>query len=99
MCWPGWLGGGCTVSTAGRWYATSSGPGTLIRVWPSHEWLADALLQHVPEGGYPPVASGVLDADTAWTHLLTQYLGLHSGRPDAVMLVAWSTVGAEPAAV
>ena len=57
----------------------------------AHEWLADALLQHIPEGGYPPVASGVLDADTAWTHLLAQYLGLTSGRPDAAMLVAWST--------
>jgi hypothetical protein len=56
-----------------------------------HEWLADALLQHIPAGGYPPVASGVLDADTAWEHLLTQHLGLPSGRPDATMLVAWST--------
>jgi hypothetical protein len=31
----------------------------------SHGWLADALLQHIPDGGYPPVASGFLDADTA----------------------------------
>jgi hypothetical protein len=53
-------------------------------------WVADALLQHVPEGGYPPVASGLLDVDTVWTHLCRQYLGLDSGRPDAVMLVAWS---------
>ena len=37
----------------------------------SQGWLADALLQHVPEGGYPPVASGWLDVETVWTHLFT----------------------------
>ncbi len=42
---------------------------------PAQGWLADALLQHMPEGGYPPVASGLLDADTVWTHLLQQHLG------------------------
>ena len=57
---------------------------------PTQEWLADALLQYMPEGGYPPVASGLLDADTVWTHLLQQSLGLPSGRPDAVALVQWS---------
>lgn len=60
---------------------------------PSQGWLADALLQHIPEGGYPPVASGLLDADTVWTHLLQQHLGLPSGRPDAVALVEWSLRG------
>src|SRR5262245_56581612 len=57
---------------------------------PSQAWLAEALLQHIPQGGYPPVASGVLDADTVWKHLLTQYLELPDGRPDAVALLAWS---------
>jgi hypothetical protein len=52
-------------------------------------WIADALLQHIPEGGYSPVASGLLDADTAWTHILRQ-LGLPNGRPDAVALLRWS---------
>ena len=56
----------------------------------SQGWVADALLQHVPEGGYPPVASGWLDVDTVWTHLCRQYLGLDNGRPDAVALMAWS---------
>jgi hypothetical protein len=55
----------------------------------SHRWLADALLQHIPEGGYPPVTSGLLDADTAWTHVLKP-LGLPNGRPDAVALLHWS---------
>src|SRR6266540_3049107 len=55
----------------------------------SHRWLADALLQHIPGGGYPPVASGLLDADAAWTHVLKP-LGLPNGRPDAVALLHWS---------
>lgn len=57
---------------------------------PSQEWLADTLLQHIPPSGYPPVASGLLDADTVWHHLLTQHLGLSDGRPDAVALLTWS---------
>jgi PglZ domain len=56
----------------------------------THGWIADALLQKVPEGGYPPVTSGVLDADTVWTHLCQQYLGLPDGRPDALALIRWS---------
>ena len=59
----------------------------------SRGWIADALLQHVPDGGYPPVASGLLDVDTVWTHLCRQYLGLDNGRPDAVALIAWSLSG------
>jgi hypothetical protein len=57
---------------------------------PASGWFADALVQHMPAGGYPPVASGLLDADTAWTHLLMQHLGLCDGRPDAVALLTWS---------
>src|SRR5499427_2957570 len=57
---------------------------------PSQAWLAEALLQHVPQEGYPPVASGLLDAETVWKHLLTQGLELPDGRPDAVTLLTWS---------
>src|SRR5215510_8936414 len=57
---------------------------------PSQAWLAEALLQHVPQGGYPPVASGLLDAETVWKHLLMQCLELPDGRPDAVTLLTWS---------
>jgi hypothetical protein len=57
---------------------------------PSQAWLAEALLQHVPPGGYPPVTSGLLDAETVWKHLLTQCLDLPDGRPDAVTLLTWS---------
>ena len=59
----------------------------------SQAWLAEALLQHVPQGGYPPVASGLLDADTVWKHLLTQCLALPDGRPDAITLLTWSLCG------
>jgi PglZ domain len=55
----------------------------------SQRWLADVLLQHIPEGGYPPVASGLLDANTAWTYVLRP-LGLPDGRPDAAALLHWS---------
>lgn len=56
----------------------------------SQGWVAEALLQSIPEGGYPPVASGLLDMDTVWTHLCRQHLGLPDGRPDAVTLITWS---------
>jgi len=52
-----------------------------------HRWMADTLLEHVPAGGYPPVPSGVLDADTAWAHVLRTLLGLSTGRPDAGVLL------------
>jgi hypothetical protein len=51
-----------------------------------HGWIADALLQKVPDGGYPPVASGVLDVDTVWTHLLKEHLGPLDGRPDGAFV-------------
>jgi hypothetical protein len=58
-------------------------------------WMAEMLLEHMPVGGYPPAPSGVLDADTAWAHVLGATLGLRTGRPDAGALLLWS---ADPAA-
>jgi hypothetical protein len=55
----------------------------------SERWLADVLMQQIPEGGYPPVATGFLDADTVWTHVLRS-IGLPSARPDAADLLYWS---------
>jgi PglZ domain len=46
------------------------------------EWMADLLLEGAPPGGYPPVAGGVLDAETAWRHVLQQTLGLTEARPN-----------------
>jgi hypothetical protein len=56
----------------------------------THGWIAAALLQKVPDGGYPPVTSGVLDAETVWTHLFRQHFGLPDGRLDALALIRWS---------
>lgn len=53
----------------------------------AYRWMAEALLEHVPSSGYSPVATGVLDADTVWSHVLGQLLGLRSGRPDADVLL------------
>jgi len=33
-------------------------------------WVAEALLENLPAGGYPPVAGGVLDVDSAWSQVL-----------------------------
>src|SRR5690606_11235795 len=45
----------------------------------AHRWMAESLLEHIPPNGYTPVATGVLDADTAWSHVLGQLLGLRNG--------------------
>ncbi|MGH9162095.1 MAG: BREX-2 system phosphatase PglZ [Vicinamibacteraceae bacterium] len=55
-------------------------------------WLADALVEHAPPGGYEAVASGVLDADTVWNVLLARGLDLPDGRPDALALLRWAEV-------
>lgn len=54
------------------------------------EWIADVLLEDAPPGGYPPVPGGVLDAETAWRHLLDRTLGLSEARPDAERLLQWT---------
>lgn len=57
---------------------------------PMQGWVADALLGAMPKGGFAPVPSGWLDADTVWRTLLTYYLDLPTGRPDAGDLIQWS---------
>jgi len=52
-------------------------------------WIAERLLESIPENGYPPVANAVLDAETVWRYLLEQ-IGLASARPDLVALLKWS---------
>ena len=37
--------------------------------------LIHALVEHSPSDGYPPVAAGVLDLQTAWCELLSRVLG------------------------
>ena len=54
------------------------------------DWLAELLLEHAPVEGYPPVPGGVLDADTAWRHVLAHTIGLNAVRPDIETLLEWS---------
>jgi hypothetical protein len=56
-----------------------------------HGWIAEALLEGAPPEGYPPLPGAVLDADTAWQHVLGRTLGLRTGRPDADALLEAST--------
>ena len=59
-----------------------------------HAWAARALLDGEPEGGYPPVSSGFLDAETAWRHLFKTSIGSKRGERDPETLLAWALDGA-----
>lgn len=56
-------------------------------------WVAEALLENLPAGGYPPARGGVLDVDTAWSHALRSVLGMSTeqgGRPDLPSVLRWT---------
>jgi hypothetical protein len=53
-------------------------------------WMAEALVELAPAGGYAPAPSGMLSADLVWDALLARGLGLPDGRPDALALAAWA---------
>jgi hypothetical protein len=55
-----------------------------------YDWLVDLLLERPPPNGYPPAPSGILDLDTAWREVLSQFLGLQEGRVDAADLLTWT---------
>jgi hypothetical protein len=57
----------------------------------SRKILADAILHTVPTTGYPAVANGFLDEDSAWTAILTHRFGFKSGRPDLVEILEWTS--------
>jgi PglZ domain-containing protein len=57
----------------------------------SHGWIADMLMGLIPTEGYPPVASGFLDAENVWTILLNRVIGLDADCPDVLALLKWST--------
>lgn len=54
-------------------------------------WIADLLVELAPAEGYPPVPSGVLDADTVWQIVLCDHLGFGDAQPDARDLLLWTT--------
>lgn len=53
-------------------------------------WMADALMDLIPPNGYPPVATGFLDAETVWGILLDHYLGLSGYSLDLLAVLKWS---------
>lgn len=74
--------------------ARSAAPTLRIR-----KWIADVLLEDAPPGGYPQVASGVLDEDTAWSFVLKNRLGLEAANPDARDLLRWTLQPGAPEAL
>lgn len=56
----------------------------------SHDWMPLLLVELAGQGPFTPVASGILDADTAWREVLGRCLQLDSARPDAVALLGWT---------
>ena len=57
------------------------------------DWLVALLLEHAPTDGYPPVQGSVLDADTAWRHLLARTIGLDAPRPEVEAVLDWTLDG------
>lgn len=62
----------------------------------SQRWLAEALLEVLPQSGPDPVPAGVLDYHTAWTALLRFGLGFEDEVVDLRALLEWAL---EPGAV
>jgi hypothetical protein len=52
-----------------------------------HAFLADLLLEHLGTRSFPPVAGGLVDAETIWSILLEERLGLSGPRPDLVEIL------------
>jgi hypothetical protein len=59
--------------------------------------IAQALLDHAPTSGYPPVPAGVLDAATVWRSLCRHAFQMGEGEPDLSRLLLWA--GTSPAGV
>lgn len=55
---------------------------------PMEPWMAEALLSARPRRR--GLKTSVLDADTAWTHVLEHHLELPDGRPDPASIIRWS---------
>lgn len=62
----------------------------------NQRWLADALLEVLPESGPDPVPAGVLDYRSAWTALLRFGLGFRDEVVDLRAILEWAL---EPGAI
>ncbi len=58
--------------------------------------ISQALLEHSPRDGYPPVSAGVLDADTVWRAVSRNVFEMGDREPDRVGLLLWATSGVGP---
>jgi hypothetical protein len=52
--------------------------------------IAQALLDHAPASGYPPVPAGVLDAATVWRSLYRHAFQMSDGELDLARLLLWA---------
>jgi hypothetical protein len=58
-----------------------------------HTFLAEMLLEYAGSRDLPPVAGGLVDADTVWGILLAERLGLSGAHPDVVELLRGTAEG------
>jgi hypothetical protein len=59
--------------------------------------IAQALIEHAPPDGYPPVSAGLLDGGTVWRALGRHVFDMGESEPDLVSLLLWATAGTGPA--
>jgi len=59
-----------------------------------HDWLADAVVEHLGGRRTTAVKSGFLDAETLWREMLAATIGLSADVPDLAALFRWSLDGA-----
>jgi len=60
------------------------------RLVQQHPWVARALLEAEPDGGYPPAPSGFIQSDLVWGVLFKALLALPNGDRDAEAWIEWS---------
>ncbi len=53
--------------------------------------LAQALMEHAPPDGYPPVSAGVLDSGTVWRAICRHVFAMGDGEPDLAALLLWAS--------
>ncbi|MDB5350150.1 MAG: PglZ protein [Planctomycetota bacterium] len=56
--------------------------------------LAQALIEHAPPDGYPPVSAGILDGGTVWRAIGRHVFEMGESEPDLVSLLLWATTKA-----
>jgi hypothetical protein len=60
------------------------------RLVQQHDWVAKALLEVEPSGGFPPAASGFIQGDLVWQVLFEALLGFQGQARDAEAFLEWS---------